>query len=277
MFGVGGGFLLTPLLMFYGIPSGVAVATTASHVTASSISGALTQWRSRAVDLKISAVMIAAGIAGTGFGVWLFGVLRAMGQMELIVSLSYVLLLGTIGSLMLRESLATLAAARRGVPPPSARAKHHNWVHGLPFKMRFRESRLYISVIPPVAIGFLVGVLSAVMGVGGGFVLVPALIYLLRVPANLVMGTSLLQIVFVTASSTLFHAVNNFTVDIVLALVLITGGVVGAQFGLRIGARLRGEQLRLLLAMLVLAVAIRLLYGLLASPDDPFSVMMAMP
>ncbi len=232
MFGVGGGFLLTPLLIFYGIPSGVAVATTASHVTASSMSGAITQWRNRAVDLKMAAIMTASGIVGTGAGVWLFEVLRQAGQMELLVSASYVILLGTIGGLMLQELLETLAAARRGEAAKTARARHHNWIHGLPFKVRFRESRLYISVIPPVLIGFSVGVLSAIMGVGGGFILVPALIYLLRVPANIVMGTSLLQIVSVTASSTILHAVNDFTVDIVLAAVLIAGGVVGAQFGL---------------------------------------------
>lgn len=192
--------------------------------------------------------------------------------MELIVSASYVIMLGTIGILMLRESLETLAAARRGEPGPSAKAQHHSWIHGLPLKMRFRESRLYISVIPPVLIGFTVGVLSAIMGIGGGFVLVPALIYLVRVPANMVMGTSLLQILFVTASSTILHAVSDFTVDIMLAAILISGGVIGAQFGVRMASRLRGEQLRFLLAVLVLAVGARLLYGLLISPSDPFSV-----
>jgi uncharacterized membrane protein YfcA len=272
MFGIGGGFLLTPLLIFYGIPSGVAVATTASHVTASSMSGALTQWRNHAVDVKLALIMTASGIAGTSVGVWLFGILREAGQMELIVSASYVILLGTIGGLMLRESLATLAATRRGEKAPSAHAQHHNWIHGLPLKVRFRDSRLYISVIPPILIGFSVGVLSAIMGIGGGFVLVPALIYLLRVPANIVMGTSLMQIVFVTASSTVLHAASDFTVDIVLAGILICGGVIGAQLGLRAAARMRGEQLRFWLAVLVLAVGARLLYGLLVSPGDPFSV-----
>ncbi|HVZ69767.1 MAG TPA: sulfite exporter TauE/SafE family protein [Rhizomicrobium sp.] len=275
MFGVGGGFLLTPLLMFYGIPSSVAVATTASHVTASSMSGAITQWRNRAVDLKLGAIMTASGIVGTGAGVWLFGVMRQAGQMELIVSASYVILLGSIGTLMIRESLQALAAARSGERSPSVRAQHHNWIHGLPFKMRFRDSRLYISVIPPILIGFAVGVLSAIMGIGGGFLLVPALIYLVRVPANIVMGTSLLQIVFVTAASTILHAVSDFAVDIILAAILISGGVIGAQFGLRAAARMRGEQLRFWLALLVLAVAARLLYGLLVSPSDPFSVAIA--
>lgn len=274
MFGVGGGFLLTPLLMFYGIPSSVAVATTASHVTASSISGAITQWRNRAIDLKMGAIMTASGIAGTAVGVWLFGILREAGQMELIVSSSYVILLGTVGTLMMRESLEALALARLGERAPTVRTQHHNWIHGLPFKLRFRDSRLYISVIPPVTIGFAVGILSAIMGIGGGFLLVPALIYLVRVPANIVMGTSLLQIVFVTAASTILHAVSDFTVDIVLAAILISGGVIGAQLGLRTASRMRGEQLRFWLALLVLAVGARLLYGLLVSPGDPFSVAM---
>jgi uncharacterized membrane protein YfcA len=272
MFGVGGGFLLTPLLIFYGVPSSVAVATTASHITASSMSGALTQWRKRAVDLKLGAVMTAGGILGTGVGVWLFGILRRAGQMDLMVSASYVILLGTIGGLMLNESLATLRAARGGAPPAVRKFGQHNWIHGLPLKMRFRQSRLYISVIPPVLIGFVVGILSAIMGVGGGFVVVPAMIYLLRVPTNVVIGTSLVQIIFVTATATILQAVDNYTVDAVLALLLILGGVVGAQFGVRAAARLKGEQLRLLLALLVLAVAIRLLYGLVARPEDLYTL-----
>ena len=272
MLGVGGGFLLTPLLIFYGIPSSVAVATTASHITASSISGALAQWRRRAIDLKMAAVMAIGGGAGTGAGVWLFSVLRRAGQMDVAVSASYVILLGTVGGLMLNESLRTLHAARQGTPAPMRRPGPHLWIHGLPFKQRFPASRLYISVIPPIAIGFVVGVLSAVLGVGGGFVVVPAMIYLLRMPTNVVMGTSLAQIIFVTAMTTIFQAVNNQAVDAFLALLLIMGGVVGAQFGVRAAARLRGEQLRLLLALLVLAVAVRLFIGLVARPDDLYSV-----
>jgi uncharacterized membrane protein YfcA len=275
MFGVGGGFLLTPLLIFYGVPAEVAVATTSSHITASSMSGAITQWRKRALDLKMGGVMAAGGLAGTVVGVWLFTVMRRYGQMDLLVSASYVLLLGTVGGLMLRESLAALRATRGGAPP--ARRAPHLWMHGLPFKMRFRESRLYISVIPPILIGFAVGVLSAIMGVGGGFVIVPAMIYLLRMPTNVVMGTSLFQIIIVTAAVTVLQATTNFSVDIMLALFLILGGVVGAQFGVRIGARLRGEQLRLLLALLVLAVGLRLFIGLVVRPDDPFSVTTVMP
>ncbi|MEJ1969281.1 MAG: sulfite exporter TauE/SafE family protein [Rhizomicrobium sp.] len=273
LFGVGGGFLLTPLLIFYGVPSAVAVATTSSHITASSMSGAIAQWRKRAVDLKMGAVMAAGGLAGTGFGVWLFTFMRKQGQMDLLVSTSYVLLLGTVGALMLNESLGALRAARSGAP--AARRVQHTWMHGLPFKVRFRESRLYISVIPPLVIGFFVGVLSAIMGVGGGFVIVPAMIYLLRMPTNVVMGTSLFQIIIVTAATTVLQATTNYSVDIMLAAFLIVGGVVGAQFGVRVGARLRGEQLRLLLALLVLAVGARLLFGLILRPDDPFSVSVA--
>ena len=275
LFGVGGGFLLTPLLIFYGVPAEIAVATTSSHITASSISGALAQWRRRAVDLKMGMVMAAGGLFGTTFGVWLFTVMRRYGQMDLLVSASYVILLGTVGALMLRESLAALRAARSGAPP--ARRAPHLWMHGLPFKMRFRESRLYISVIPPVVIGFFVGVLSAIMGVGGGFVIVPAMIYLLRMPTNVVMGTSLFQIIIVTAATTILQATTNYSVDIVLALFLILGGVIGAQLGVRAGERLRGEQLRLLLALLVLAVALRLFVGLVLKPDDLFSVTVGGP
>jgi uncharacterized membrane protein YfcA len=270
MFGVGGGFLLTPLLVFYGIPSPVAVATTASHLTASSMSGAIAQWRKRAVDLKMAGVMLAGGLVGTTLGVWLFSYLRRLGQVDLVVSAAYVILLGTVGGLMLTESLRTLREAHTGQRSSSALGRH-NWIHGLPFKLRFRESRLYISVIPPLALGFIVGVLSAIMGVGGGFILVPAMIYLLRMPTNVVVGTSLVQIIFVTASTTILQATSNYSVDVVLAGVLILGGVVGAQYGVRAAARLRGEQLRLLMALLVLAVAARLLYSLIAVPDELYT------
>jgi hypothetical protein len=272
MLGVGGGFLLTPLLIFSGIPSSIAVATTASHITASSMSGAMAHWRKRAIDLKMAAVMTIGGIIGTGAGVWLFGVLRRAGQMDLVVSASYVILLGTIGALMLRESLASLRATRGNPAAATKRFGQHSWIHGLPFKERFPASRLYISVIPPLIIGFVVGVLSAILGVGGGFVVVPAMIYILRMPTNVVTGTSLAQIIVITAATTVLQSVNNHAVDAMLAVLLVTGGVVGAQFGVRVGARLRGEQLRLLLALLVLAVAVRLLVGLVVRPDDPFSV-----
>jgi len=271
MFGVGGGFLLTPLLIFYGIPSEVAVATTASHITASSMAGAIAQWKRRSVDFAMAGVLLAGGLMGTSFGVYLFKLLREAGQSEIVVSAGYVILLGTVGGLMLSESLQALRAARAGNPLPS-RLQHHNWIHGLPLKMRFRQSRLYISVFPPLVLGFFVGMLSAIMGVGGGFILVPAMIYLLRMPTGVVMGTSLVQILCVTAATTVLQATSNYTVDILLAGLLILGGVVGAQFGVRIGAQMRGEQLRLLLAVLVLAVGLRLLIGLVVTPDDIFSV-----
>jgi uncharacterized membrane protein YfcA len=275
MFGVGGGFLLTPLLIFYGLPPGIAVATTASHLTASSASGAIAQWRRRTVDLKLAAVMVAGGILGTWLGVWVFGLLRKIGQVELTISLGYVILLGTVGALMLRESVATLRAASAGeAAPPSSRNQQRGWIHALPLKMRFRVSRLYISAIPPFLMGIVVGILSAIMGVGGGFIIVPAMIYLLRVPTNIVMGTSLVQILFVTATTTILQATTNYTVDILLALLLVLGGVAGAQAGVRMAARLRGEQLRLLLALLVLAVALRLMWGLVVTPRDVYSVMM---
>jgi uncharacterized membrane protein YfcA len=277
MFGVGGGFLLTPILVFYGIPSEVAVATTASHLTASSMSGAISQWRKRAVDFKMASVMLAGGLIGTTAGVWLFAYLKRAGQVDLVVSAAYVILLGTVGGLMLNESVRTLRAAQLGQTVTSARRGHHSWIHGLPLKLRFRESRLYISVIPPAVLGFFVGVLSAIMGVGGGFILVPAMIYLLRMPTNVVMGTSLVQIIVVTASTTILQALHNYTVDVMLAGFLILGGVVGAQYGVRMGARLRGEQLRLLLALLVLAVGARLLFGLVARPDDLYSVTTGTP
>jgi uncharacterized membrane protein YfcA len=271
LLGVGGGFLLTPLLIFSGIPSSIAVATTASHITASSMSGALAQWRKRAIDLKMAVVMTLGGLAGTGAGVWFFAILRRSGQMDVVVSASYVILLGSIGTLMLRESLATLRASRGGATAPSGRGQHL-WIHGWPLKTRFPASRLYISIIPPVAIGFLVGALSAILGIGGGFMVVPAMIYILRMPTNVVIGTSLVQIIFVTAATTILQAVGNHAVDAMLALFLVIGGVIGAQFGVRLSSRMRGEYLRLLLALVVLAVGLGLLYGLVVTPHDRYSV-----
>ena len=276
MFGVGGGFLMTPLLVFIGIPSTVAVATTLSHVTASSMSGALTQWRKRAIDFTMAGVMLGGGILGTLCGVWLVALMRRQGQMDLIVSLTYVIMLGTIGIIMLRESLATLRAYRSGVTV-SSRPVHRGWIQALPFKMRFRQSRLYISVIPPIVIGFAVGALSAVMGIGGGFIIVPAMIYILRMPTNVVMGTSLVQIIAVTAITTVLQATSNYAVDIILAGLLVLGGVVGAQLGVRAGARLRGEQLRLLLALIVLAVGAGLAWQLVAHPADVYSLSLETP
>lgn len=272
VFGIGGGFLLTPLLIFFGIPPGVAVATSASQVCASTFSGMISHWRQKTVDLKMGAVMLAGGLAGTVFGVYIFSVLRAEGQSEFSVSASYVLLLGSVGSLMLAESIRTIRDIRAGKTTGGRKPGQHNWIHGLPFKLRFRRSRLYISVIPPAVLGLAVGVLSAIMGVGGGFVMVPVMIYMLRMPTNVVVGTSLFQVLFVTAAVTILHAVDNYTVDIVLAFLLILGGVAGAQFGVRAGAKLRGEHLRFLLALLTLSIAVRLLYGLIVTPHDLYSL-----
>ena len=276
MLGVGGGFVMTPLLIFYGIPPEVAVATTASHLTASSMAGAIAQWRRRAVDFKMAGVMLVGGSAGAFLGVYLFALLRRVGQIDIVVSAGYVILLGSIGGLMLNESLQALRAAKAGAAS-ATRETRRNWIHGLPLKMRFRQSRLYISVLPPLALGFVVGILSAIMGVGGGFIIVPAMIYLLRMPTNVVMGTSLVQIVFVTATTTILQAVGNVSVDIMLAFVLIVGGVLGAQYGVRMAARMPGEQLRLLLALVVLGVGLRLLYGLVATPNDIYSVALGAP
>ncbi len=272
VFGIGGGFLLTPLLIFAGIPPGVAVATTASQVSAATFSGVMSHLRQKTLDLKMGVVMLAGGLTGTALGVYIFGLLTAAGQSEFAVSISYVILLGSVGTLMLTESIRTIRAIRSGKTAGGRKPGQHNWIHGLPFKLRFRRSKLYISVFPPVLLGFIVGVLSAIMGVGGGFIMVPVMIYLLRMPTNIVVGTSLFQVLFVTASATVLHAVDNYSVDIMLALLLIVGGVIGVQFGLRAGAKLRGEQLRFLLALLTLAIAVRLLYGLVVTPADIYSM-----
>jgi len=276
MFGIGGGFLLTPLLVFYGIPSTVAVGTTLSHVTAASVSGALAQWRRRAIDFAMAGVMLVGGLMGTAFGVWLFAIMRRQGQMDLIVSVTYVLLLGSVGTIMLRESLSSLRAAKAG-ETPRVRTVNRVWMAGLPFKMRFRQSRLYISVLPPMGIGFVIGMLGAIMGIGGGFIMIPAMIYLLRMPTNVVVGTSMTQIMTITAITTLLQATNNYAVDIVLGGLLIIGGVIGAQLGVRVAGKLRGEQLRLLLAIVVLTVCAGLLWGLVARPADVYSLSMGMP
>ena len=277
MFGVGGGFLMTPLLVFYGIPPTVAVATQASHITASSLSGALAHWRRGGVDLKMGTVLLSGGVIGSAVGVYLFGILERLGQIEFVVTASYVILLGTIGGLMLNESVRAIRAARAGVVQPLRERGQHNWIHGLPFKMRFRRSKLYISVVPPLVLGFLVGALTAILGVGGGFLIVPAMIYLLRMPTNVVVGTSQYQILFVTAATTILHAGTNRSVDLVLATLLILGGVAGVQFGVRVGSKLRGEELRALLAALVVLVALRLLWGLVTTPADIYSVVVGTP
>jgi len=272
LFGVGGGFLLTPLLIFSGIPPVVSVATVASQIVASSASAALSYWRRRMIDLKLATVLMLAGMVGTLLGVMVFNGLRSLGQLDLIIGISYVTFLGAIGGLMLTESVRAIVNARRGRPAPLRKPGQHNWIHGLPLKMRFKRSKLYVSAIPVVALGIGIGFLGALLGIGGGFILVPALIYLLRVPTNVVVGTSLIQIVATMSVATILHAVTNFSVDIVLAIILMVGGVIGAQFGARVGQNIRGDQLRALLALLVLAVAARFFFGLVTPPDEPFSL-----
>jgi uncharacterized membrane protein YfcA len=270
VFGVGGGFILTPLLIFIGVPPTVAVASSANQLVGASVSGALAHWRRGNVDFKMGLILLIGGIIGSILGVWLFGLLRRIGQIELVISLSYVLLLGTLGSLMLIEG--TRAALRRRRPGGSRRKLHrHTWVHGLPLKMRFRRSKLYISALLPLGLGFFVGILSAIMGIGGGFVMIPAMIYMLGMPTSVVPGTSLFQIIFVAASVTILQATNNRTVDVVLALVLLLGGVIGAQIGSRVGSKMRGEYLRILLAVLVIAMAGKLAIDMTATPDRLFS------
>ena len=272
MFGVGGGFLITPLLMFNGVSPLVAVATGANQVVASSVSGAITQWRRGNVDIKLGAVMMAGGLFGSILGVQVVKELRQLGLSELFIVLCYVTFLGIIGTLMVIESANAMLKARYGKPSGGRKTSHHSWIHGLPFKQRFHRSKLYISAIPPVALGAFVGLLSAVMGVGGGFLMVPAMIYLLRVPTTIVMGTSLFQTVFVAGFSTILHAWQNQTVDAVLALLLVAGGVIGAQFGVRAGQRLKGEQLRIILGAIVLLVGLRLAFDLVVKPDELFSI-----
>jgi uncharacterized membrane protein YfcA len=269
MFGVGGGFLITPLLFLVGIPPAVAVATSANQVVASSVSGVLAHVKRRTVDFRMGLVLLAGGLAGSAVGVQVFNLLRQAGQVDLLVQLSYVLFLGTVGALMLIESVNALRKSRSGSPPERRR---HNWVHALPLKIKFRTSGLYISVIPPLMVGAFVGLLAAIMGVGGGFVMVPAMIYLLGMPTKVVVGTSLFQIIFVTAFTTLLHATTNYTVDMILAVLLILGGVIGAQIGTTLGARLKAEQLRILLALLVLSVAGKIALDLLIEPGELYSL-----
>lgn len=276
MFGIGGGFLMTPMLVFLGIPAPVAVSSMANHVAASSMSSVIAYSRRRAVDLRMGGVLAAGGVVGSIAGVELFRWLRLLGQADLVVSISYLLFLGVIGGLMLRESVGAILRRRRGDPSPPRRDRRPVWLYGLPFKMRFPRSRLYISVIPPLALGGFVGILSAIMGVGGGFILVPAMVYILRMPAGMVVGTSLLQIIVTSSLTGVLQAGRNQTVDIVLALLLIVGGIVGAQFGARASSRFRAEELRAVLALIVLAVGLRMGLGLFFAPEEPFVLLSGM-
>ncbi len=273
MFGVGGGFLMTPMLMMIGIPPAVAVATEANQIVASSVSGALAQYRRGNVDVKMGLILLVGGIVGSVIGVQIVKILREIGQVDLVIKLTYVTMLSIIGTMMFIESVNAVRKAKKagGKSAPVKRPGSHNWVHGLPFRMRFPRSKLYISVIPPILVGVAVGLLAALMGVGGGFIMVPAMIYLLRMPTGVVVGTSLFQIGFVTILTTILNSVQNQTVDVMLALILMSSAVIGAQIGAKVGAKLPGEQLRVLLALMVLAMCVKLAWGLIATPSELFS------
>ena len=271
LFGVGGGFLATPLLIFLGIPPPVAVATQANQIVGASLSGAITHWRRGNVDFVMAGVLLAGGLLGSSVGVAIFKLLKTLGQIDVVILISYVLFLGGIGGLMLWESVRSFVRAKR---QPGARSKLHQhlWLHGLPLKIRFRKSKLYISVFLPLSLGFLVGVMAALMGVGGGFIMVPAMIYILGMPTAMVVGTSLLQIIFVAVNVTILQAINTHTVDLMLAIVLLAGGMLGARIGARIGMVLRGDQVRILLALIVIAVCANLAIELVATPETPFTI-----
>ena len=272
MFGIGGGFLMTPLLIFIGISPAVAVASVASHIAASSFTGAINYWRKRALDVALAMMLLSAGIVGTAVGVWLFTKLRELDQLDLVIGLSYVTLLSLVGGMMIYESVQAEMRARKGMPATLRRPGSHTWVHKLPFKLRFKRSKIYVSAIPVWGIGFIIGFVGAIMGIGGGFLLVPMLIYFLRVPTATVIGTSMVLTLITMASATVMHAATNHLVDAVLALILMVGGVIGAQFGVRTGQKMRGERLRLLLGILVFAVGLRFAYELVVRPDDLFSL-----
>lgn len=272
MFGVGGGFILTPLLFFIGIPPTVAVASAANQIAGSSFSALLAHLKRKTVDFRMGTILMLGGLLGSWIGVQLFSVLRKAGQFELVISLLYVVMLGTIGGLMLTESLKALRRAKdpnAGLVP----RRRHTWAHGLPLKMRFHTSKLYVSAIPPFVIGAIVGVLAAVMGVGGGFVMVPAMIYIIGMPTQVVVGTSVYQFLFVTSFTTVLQAISNRSVDVFLALILLIGGVIGAQIGVAFAAKLRAEQLRILLALLVLAVCLKLFFDLVHRPAELYSIL----
>lgn len=272
MFGVGGGFLMTPLLIFIGVPPAVAVASVTSHIAASSFSGALNYWRRRALDLLLAGILLLGGMLGTAAGVWLFTKLRSLDMLDLIIALSYVLLLTIVGMLMVVESVRAIVRAYQGKPVVLRRPGSHTWLHGLPLKIRFKRSKIYVSAIPVWVIGFLIGFIGAIMGIGGGFLLVPMLIYFLRVPTSTVIGTSAVLTLVTMACATILHAVTNHLVDALLALILMIGGVSGAQFGARAGQHMSAERLRLLLGLLVLTVGFRFALELLIEPSELFSI-----
>jgi uncharacterized membrane protein YfcA len=272
MFGVGGGFLMTPFLIFLGISPGVAVATVASHITASSFSGALSHLRRRAVDVPMAFVLLSGGLVGTASGVWLFTKLRAIGQLDLLIGFSYLIMLTAVGGLMLVESVRAIIRARRQQFSQLRHPGAHTWVHALPFKMRFKHSKIYVSFFPVWGIGYVIGLVGAVMGIGGGFLLVPMLIYFLRMPTATVIGTAAVLTTATMAVASVMHALTNHLVDAVLALVLMVGGVIGAQFGARTAQNMPAERLRLLLALLILAVGLRFGYELTSRPANLYSL-----
>jgi uncharacterized membrane protein YfcA len=272
MFGVGGGFLTTPLMIFYGIPPTVAAASAASQVTGASVSGVFAHTRRGGVDYQMGAVMVAGGLIGTLIGAALFSLLQALGQIDVVINLLYVILLGSIGGIMARESWQTLQAQKTGVALPARKRRHHPMVASLPMRWRFYRSGLYISPLAPLILGILTGILTMLMGIGGGFVLVPAMLYILGMSANVVVGTSLFQILFVTMATTMMHAVTTRAVDIVLAALLLIGSVSGAQIGAQLAQKLPAERLRLGLASVVLLVALWLALGLGWRPDEIYTV-----
>jgi hypothetical protein len=272
LFGVGGGFLMTPLLIFLGIPPAVAVGTEAPHVLASSVSGVIAHWRRKNVDFKMGFFLMIGGVVGSTVGVNLFKILRIFGQIDIVIQMLFLIFLGFIGFSMAFESAKTTITKYRTTSSIRTKLHQHSWIHGLPFKLRFHRSKLYISTIPPIVIGFFVGVLSAMMGVGGGFIMIPAMVYILGMSTNVVVGTSLFQIIFVTANSTFFQSYLNQTVDIVLASLMIVGGVIGAQIGARLGTKLKAEYLRGILAILVLSVCAKIFTDLTLTPADLFSL-----
>jgi uncharacterized membrane protein YfcA len=272
MFGIGGGFLMTPLLIFIGIVPAVAVATVSSHIAASSTSSAISYWRRNAIDLPLGLMLLAGGIVGTAGGVWLFTLLRSADLLDLVIALSYVVLLVAVGAMMVSEAVRAIMRTYQGYPVVLRRPGSHTWLHGLPFKLRFKRSKIYVSAIPVLGIGFIIGFIGALMGIGGGFLLVPMLIYFLRVPTATVIGTSTLLTLVTMASATVMHAATNHLVDILLAAFLMVGGVVGAQFGARAGQRMKAERLRLLLGLLVLGVGVRFALDLLFQPAELFSI-----
>jgi uncharacterized membrane protein YfcA len=272
MFGVGGGFLTTPLLIFVGIPPAVAAATVTCHIAGTTFSAAFAYWRRRALDPALALLLICGGLVGAACGVWMFNKLRAIGQLDITIGLSYVILLGIVGTLMSVESARAISRARHGRPTELRRPGSHAWFHGLPLKFRFKRSKIYGSIIPVLVIGFVVEFVSTFIGIGGGFLTVPALIYLMRVPTSVVIGTSLILTLVTMVVAIVMHAATNHLVDAVLAIILIAGGVIGAQFGARTGQRTRSEHLRLLLGLMVIAVGIRFASNLVLEPDDVYAV-----